>query len=136
MPVCPRCVGTTSSRSPSRFPNDGSKEDKAYFDSQSHRPDVVLFCDIRPAPQRCVNGICVPLGEDALQTLNRGPVAPGRDPYNDSCIELVEPAESSWQQEQPRTEAEHKAEAGAVTTARLCKAGLASSKNWNFNSHV
>jgi hypothetical protein len=53
------------------FPNDGSESDKAYFDLHGGRPDVVLFCDIRPAPRQEVNGICLPLDEVALEALRR-----------------------------------------------------------------
>jgi hypothetical protein len=53
------------------FPNDGSEADKAYFDLHGARPDVVLFCDIQPAPRQRVNGICLPLDEIALEALRR-----------------------------------------------------------------
>jgi len=53
------------------FPNDGSETDKAYFDLRGGRPDVVLFCDIRPTPRQRVNGICLPLDEIALEALRR-----------------------------------------------------------------
>lgn len=53
------------------FPNDSSQSDKAYFDSRGGRPAVVLFCDIRPAARRQVNGICLPLDDVALEALRR-----------------------------------------------------------------
>lgn len=53
------------------FPNDGSEADKTYVGLGGRRPGVVLFCDLRPAPDHRVNGVCVPIDETALDALRR-----------------------------------------------------------------
>lgn len=51
------------------FPNDGSQADKAYYAADGHRPPRILLCDLRPAPGRRVNGICLPMGPGELAAL-------------------------------------------------------------------
>lgn len=53
------------------FPNSGSEPDKEYRDTSGHRPPIVRFCDLAPAPGSRVNGICIPVDDDALTRLRR-----------------------------------------------------------------
>lgn len=48
------------------FPNDGSQQDKAYYAADGHRPPRILLCNLRPAPGRSANGICIPVGPREL----------------------------------------------------------------------
>jgi len=52
------------------FPNDGSQQDKAYYDKGS-RPPVVLFCDMPLEPDRWLNGVCVPVDDASIDALKR-----------------------------------------------------------------
>ena len=56
------------------FPNDGSQQDKAYYDADGSRPARVLLCNLRPSPAAHVNGVCIPVdaaGLDALRVRER-----------------------------------------------------------------
>ncbi|WP_157612459.1 gamma-glutamylcyclotransferase family protein [Ruania albidiflava] len=51
------------------FPNDGSQQDKAYYDTGGSRPSRVLLCNLRPSPTARVNGVCIPVDADDLDAL-------------------------------------------------------------------
>ena len=51
------------------FPNDGSQQDKAYYDTDGSRPSRVLLCNLRPSPTARVNGVCIPVAADDLDAL-------------------------------------------------------------------
>lgn len=51
------------------FPNDGSQGDKAYFLPGGARPPAVLMCNLRHAPRGSVNGVLIPVDDEALNLL-------------------------------------------------------------------
>lgn len=51
------------------FPNDGSQPDKEYVHPGGEPPERVLLCNIRPSEHYAVNGVCIPVDDDALALL-------------------------------------------------------------------
>ncbi|WP_277050028.1 gamma-glutamylcyclotransferase family protein [Ruania albidiflava] len=51
------------------FPNDGSQQDKAYYDTDGSRPPRVLLANLRPQTGVSANGVCLPVDADGLDAL-------------------------------------------------------------------
>lgn len=55
------------------FPNDGSQDDKGYFDADGRRPPFVLFVNVRASTafSTPVNSVLVPVADDESSKLEQ-----------------------------------------------------------------